>query len=579
VLGAALGWLVLIHTPTVYAAGAGPPDPTIAKDNPQLPRPIYWREKLLFIPYQANLLETRRVAKVTLLVSANGGEWTPLEEARPEVRGFAYHAPQDGSYQFSIRLADRQGRTWPPTPVQPLLNVIVDTAPPQLQLHASRDAAGQALVRYEAGDAMLDLESIRLEAQAHDGTWQSVPLAEAELKRADRVIGRQSWTPAASETEVVFRLVARDQAGNQSIETTQLSLLGPRFAGPETPSIDRLPPIDLRQDNPSNPTEPSDQLPQSLSEATSRGQPNTPPPVLWPADGATAAGGNTVRADVEFPPDPQSARPAPRLRALPSALSTSEPPPLLSPGPLQGSRPGNLAVEAEGAPPEGSSAWQATSPPPDPASGVRLVNSRTFDVEYDLEAVGPWGVAKVELWGTRDGGQTWVSLGTDPDNRSPIRLTVPAPGDYGLIILVDAAGGIASPPPVAGTPPEMQVHVDLHPPAVELLAWELGSGTQADHLLIRWRAEDHNLERRPIGLYYSSYASGPWSTIATNLENSGMYAWQLQRHIPETFYLRIEARDTAGNSTSHQTSEPVVLQRPQPAGHLRGVRPIDRGQP
>ena len=43
-----------------------------------------------------------------------------------------------------------------------------------------------------------------------------------------------------------------------------------------------------------------------------------------------------------------------------------------------------------------------------------LVNARTFDVEYDLQAVGSWGVAKVELWGTQDGGKTWVSYGVDP---------------------------------------------------------------------------------------------------------------------------------------------------------------------
>ena len=69
----------------------------------------------------------------------------------------------------------------------------------------------------------------------------------------------------------------------------------------------------------------------------------------------------------------------------------------------------------------------------------RSVNTQTFDLDYELNSVGPWGVARVEVWGTPDGGQTWQRYAVDPDNRSPARVTVPGAGTYGFWLVVDGA--------------------------------------------------------------------------------------------------------------------------------------------
>jgi len=154
---------------------------------------------------------------------------------------------------------------------------------------------------------------------------------------------------------------------------------------------------------------------------------------------------------------------------------------------------------------------------------------------------------------------------------------VPGAGIYGFRILVDGANGVGAMPPRSGEVPELVVKVDLQPPTAELLAVELGRDNQANHLLIRWSANDTNLEPRPIGLFYSTHANGPWSTIAAGLENTGRYTWRLERHVPEQFYLRLEARDTAGNLTTFHSASPVALDRPQPTGRLRSVRPVTEG--
>jgi hypothetical protein len=79
-------------------------------------KPIYWKQRLFFIPYQMNpqskLLNP--IAKVQLLYSRTGAnDWAPLQEAKPNVQGFSYHAAEDGEYWFALRHLDRQGNPWP----------------------------------------------------------------------------------------------------------------------------------------------------------------------------------------------------------------------------------------------------------------------------------------------------------------------------------------------------------------------------------------------------------------------------------------------------------------------------------
>jgi hypothetical protein len=209
-----------------------------------------------------------------------------------------------------------------------------------------------------------------------------------------------------------------------------------------------------------------------------------------------------------------------------------------------------------------------------PTSPPKLVGSRTFALEYDLDDAGRGGVSKVELWGTRDGGQTWRSYAQDDDNRSPLVVTVDEQGLYGFRILVQTADGRLTEPPHAGDAPELWVSVDLKRPVVELTAIERGQGNQADHLILRWRATDNNLEPRPISLFYSSRAAGPWSAIATNLENTGEYAWRVERFVPTRFYLRVEAHDTAGNLAAFQIREPIEFSTSNLAGRLRSAEAV-----
>ncbi len=203
-----------------------------------------------------------------------------------------------------------------------------------------------------------------------------------------------------------------------------------------------------------------------------------------------------------------------------------------------------------------------------------MVNSRTFELEYDVDAIGRSGIAKVELWATRDGGRTWSSMGVDTDNRSPHRTTVEAEGVYGYRITVQSGSGLGGRPPQPGDLPEVWIGVDLTQPSARLISAEAGTGDRAGEIIIRYEANDALLAARPVTLQFSTQPGGRWTTIASGLDNSGSYSWRFDNTVPDRVYLRLEVRDEAGNVAAFEAADPISLDRVLPQGRLRNVRPI-----
>ena len=57
---------------------------------------------------------------------------------------------------------------------------------------------------------------------------------------------------------------------------------------------------------------------------------------------------------------------------------------------------------------------------------------------------------------------------------------------------------------------------------------------------------------------------GPWTTIASGLENTGVYGWEMPKDLPYQFYVRVEAEDRAGNVGMCCTAEPIKVAMPMP---------------
>jgi hypothetical protein len=207
-------------------------------------------------------------------------------------------------------------------------------------------------------------------------------------------------------------------------------------------------------------------------------------------------------------------------------------------------------------------------------SQVLNINTRRFNLNYDIRAIDPSGVAQVILWGTRDGGATWKSLAADTDKVSPFPVEVPGEGVYGYRIVVNSNEGLTGTPPRNGEGPEVTVNVDLTTPVSKITSAPFGSGPDVGKLIIQWDAKDANLQERPIRLSYSLEQDGPWTTIADKLRNTGSYAWKVPSHLAQRIYLKLEARDLAQNVGIDQLLSPLDLSGLMPRGQILSVDPI-----
>jgi hypothetical protein len=210
---------------------------------------------------------------------------------------------------------------------------------------------------------------------------------------------------------------------------------------------------------------------------------------------------------------------------------------------------------------------------PPTAQRPRLTNSRRFSLDYDIESVGPEGVSAVELWGTNDDGRTWSKWGTDPDKASPFDVEVNREAVYGFRIVVVGKNGLATSTPQPGDAADIWVGVDLTRPQAKLTGAIYGQGEAAGKLDISWQVEDVNLGSRPITLSISDRPDGRFTPIAQAIPNTGSFLWEYDPRSPRQIYLRLEARDDAGNIAIEQLTEPIKVEGLEPKAQIRGFSP------
>jgi hypothetical protein len=203
-----------------------------------------------------------------------------------------------------------------------------------------------------------------------------------------------------------------------------------------------------------------------------------------------------------------------------------------------------------------------------------MTSSKRFNLDYSIDAVGPAGVEKVELWVTRNGGRDWDLWGLDEDLESPLLVEVENEGVYGFRVVIVGNNGLASQTPRSGDLADLWVGVDTTKPVVNITSAAYGTEMHAGQLDIQWTARDDHLAMRPITLSFSPQQQGPWTTIASGLPNDGQYYWRVDSSVPAQFYLRLQARDEAGNVGTHQLDQPLQSAGLTPKGRIRGLEPV-----
>jgi hypothetical protein len=161
-------------------------------------------------------------------------------------------------------------------------------------------------------------------------------------------------------------------------------------------------------------------------------------------------------------------------------------------------------------------------------------------------------------------------------------------GQYGFRIVPVSGAGLSEKEPADGDAPELRVVVDITKPQLDLYP-PVSDPSNPDTLMILWKATDKNFTEDPITIEWSDKQTGPWQPVATRedvvqstsvseptlrkLPNTGQYAWHVPTGLPPRVYLKVCARDAAGNVQQVITREPILVDLIKPRAKINGIVP------
>lgn len=180
-------------------------------------------ERNFNLPFQVDPKLVERLHELLLFASEDrGATWKQIAQAPPTESGFAFHAPRDGEYWFSILTVDRQRVREPQTPQgrPPQNKILVDTVRPQVRMEA-----------YERGDALEVVWEVKEENPGSDPIKLTYgPLDEPTRGGTVVLSDDASKPPHAGKVMLrpdravpqLVRLAVKDRAGNVGVGEMQL---------------------------------------------------------------------------------------------------------------------------------------------------------------------------------------------------------------------------------------------------------------------------------------------------------------------------------------------------------------------
>jgi hypothetical protein len=539
--------------------------------------PINSRNIKIPIKYEK---DRKAIRQVKLYVARNGeNTWYQEAIATPDRDSFTYIAKEDGVYWFTMQEEDIQGRNIPTdlTRHPPDLKVLVDTIQPRIQITNARRNGEEIVIEWYIDDKNTDENATRVHFRplSTEGYWKEVSLP-SNSKSGVRF-------PTGTTGPVVVRITALDLAGNKTEITREISgtLPSPTPQQTTTSYSQQSPALPPSAKPSSGPTASSG---QALSAATPAG--GIIPPTLNIANNvpqSSATGSHSENTTSYQGPLAPTMSPMHPQTTNTLTLPKSDPRlPLVPTTPDSTGSPAPVPV------------WSGPMTPNAPTvelSRVQAINSLTFDLGYELETRGPSGISRVDLWVTRDDGRTWFKWSQHDGKHNTLRVNLnvaanPQPeGVYGFRLVPISGAGLSDREPIAGDAPELRVIVDVTPPQLDLFP-PVGDPANPDTLVIQWKAIDKNFGDDPITIEWSEKPSGPWQPVATpeivqagtmiqnqsrRLPNTGQYSWRVPAGLPPRVYLKIAARDVAGNVKEAITRDPILVDLIKPRAKISGI--------
>ncbi len=516
------------------------PVPTAPAPAPEV---RFVAKRTLNVPVNFHPDRVKELREALLFVSRDGGNLYEIGDRIDPAKTteFNYSAKEDGEYWVQLQLVFKDGRLEPkdPSKLPPAEKVVIDTVKPVVVITSAEMSGEEAVVEWRIDDkhpADVNTRVWYKTAGTGDSAWQEVP-ATAVSKRTAR------FKPAAAGPLTV-QVTTADLARN--IGHMNKDVKGPiTTTSGSTPAAGGIP------------TTPA--APGGFDAAP------TPPTGLAPPKEPFTPSGPLP--GVNFGPEPSAARPAPTqpiqppftTEALkPIATSTNPQPVPLTPAPAAGIP----AVEAPTA---------------------QYSRNPRFELNYTLDS-GASGVARVDLYVSRDDGRSWVRWSQHDGRETPLKVVLDTrfnkelEGDYGFMLVPVSGAGLSEGAPVANTAPELKVRIDTTAPVIKVYAPTADPNNKAA-LMLNWEATDKNLGRDPVAIEYAESPQGPWKSVTgtdgptpTRIENSGSYSWQppLNLATPKV-YLRFAAWDLAGNKSEVTTPQPILVDLTKPKARIQGI--------
>jgi hypothetical protein len=498
---------------------------------PKLPDKTYMSKAVFDLPVIIEDRVRTGLREVQLYVKDGPtGSWVLKEKAYPGVTRFSCRLEKDGEYWFSVVIVDQTGRSIPVDVNRepPGVIVVLDTQGPRVELRALPASAEGICILCDVQDANPNPFQTRFEYQTGDRVWR---LLNAMPNQPECFC-----IPKQAVLTGMVKVTCTDRALNTTVREFNLAALTPPA--------------------PTGPQATNNQTPASVVDKG----PNIEKP------DATAI--------------KPSLNPAPLQAAVESAIELLKGPAIPPPPNALVKVHSTDVVTVPHDPPAVPSSPKHSELRPQAAKSTcerHIINNPFVTLEYKIEEEGKSGIGKVEVWYTRDDGESWDVLCDDPDRKSPVQFKLPSEGVYGIRLVVSNSRGFGAEPPKAGDAPELVIEVDTTAPAAQLLSAKLGPTEDNASIDITWTADDKNLGSAPIDLYYSINLGGPWTPIAKGLRNDGKFRWYLPQSIGKQTYVRLVATDLAGNSCRSEISQPVALDDgTRPHATITGVWPADQ---
>jgi hypothetical protein len=494
------------------ACATGTPRASVAAPSPPPGELRYSKTRSFRIPFKPEEEDRARIKEVQLFASTDQGQsWQPVSRTTLDQTAFpTFRAPRDAEYWFAVRTIDTKGRLYP-----------TDNAQVEPGLRVIVDTTAPVL-ELKPGGRRGEWASVQWEIRDENLDPKSLSIQyKAEGARDWRqvplqntaLIGAHEWQ-AGTASALVVRASVSDKAGN----STKTEIMLP--------------------------------------------------------DGIAAAPSAADAEDVGFEAPPP-------IAPITSAASLSRGP---LPRPARDEYDGFAPAAAQAPPrPPARDEFEPAAPAPAPRSGLGTgpavprtlqVASPQFSLQYSVEDAGPEGPALVELWVTRDGGQSWTRQPPDPDRVSPYPVDLGGEGAFGLWLVVQSAASLGDAPPQPGDRPQLWVEVDSTPPDVHIEPPRIGIGRNLGKVLITWAAADPHLGTRPVLLSYrADRPDAPWTPLADRLDNTGKFVWTLPQNVPPRIHLRIDVVDSLGNRNFAETTAggPILVDRSKPRGRILGL--------